>query len=356
MFDKDKSSWGSSSKKEKKEKPQRVNPKGQKSEVKKLFGGGNSFGGGSSFGKSSSFGSGSSFGKEMKEKPHKEKKSFGGSSGGSFSGGEKESLFKRLKWWHILLTVLGVLIVTVAIIAAVIFGKISNAIPNGNAGNNNGNYDTPITEGVVTSIGTYLSTSMQEYVLCEYNEYFSNSNIIEFQKPNNIRYEGKAYYVLVENGKLVYDGFSGEYTGEYTPEETKEALLSLLKTAFEYTDEQISLCDVHIYEPVSFTRVAISSATIAEDGSATIKYKAGAVDGEMSEEYELIATYIKTDNDFDFIYAELPEDENLRLVAEKLLATAKYEYYAQYGSWVNVLRFGDYSLYLTTSEQAESQP
>jgi len=61
----------------------------------------------------------------------------------------------------------------------------------------------------------------------------------------------------------------------------------------------------------------------------------------MSEEYTLTGTYTKEDNDFAFSYTNLPEDENLLRVAENLLGTAKYEYYAQYGSWVNELTFGD---------------
>jgi len=106
--------------------------------------------------------------------------------------------------------------------------------------------------------------------------------------------------------------------------------------------------DVHVYEPVSFTRVVISSVVLDSDSNVTIKYSAGAVDGEMSEEFTLVGTYEKSDNDFSFTYTELPEDENLRRVAETLLGSAKYDYYAQYGQWVNKLSFGDYALYLST--------
>lgn len=407
MSRKDSFEFGSSKNKAPKEKPKR-----EKSEGKKLFGDGGSFGGGSSFGKSSSFGGSSSFGKEKKEKPIKEKKEklsfgklnegksafgagsekkplFGGfkSEKGESFGSEKEkkSLFgkqkdssfgsgekkekRKLKWWQILLIIVGVLVIVVAIIAGVLIVQFKNYISGngdsgfvgdiiggiiGGGGGGSGDSDDvpPAIEGVISSTGTFIPTSSQEYILCEYSEYFSGEMMISLAKSGALRFGGKPYYVLIEDGKPVYT-FSGEYTKEYSPEETKEGLLSLMKSVVGYTDEQIALCDVHVYEPVSFTRVVISSVALDSDGDVTIKYSAGAVDGEMSEEYTLAGTYVKTENDFAFTYTELPEDENLLRVAETLLGSAKYDYYAQYGQWVNKLTFGDYALYLTEDDSAD---
>lgn len=377
MFNNDKSSWGGSGKKEK-----RVKSAPKKPEGKKLIGGGDSFGGSSSFGKDSdkkslfnkekkkkaSFGGGSSFGKESGakspfNKDKKEKNSIGKnadkkpifgrvgndkSAFGDDSGGEKVSFLKKLKWWHILLSVLGVAVIIVAIIAAVLIGKVNDIISGGIGG---GLGDAPITEGIVSSCGTFLPDGTPEYILCQYTEYFSSETIQLLQKPGDVRYDYKAYYLLfLENGEPYYQ-YSGEYTGEKTPEEIKAEILTELKERYKYTDESLLHCSVVLYEPVSFTRVVISSVAIADDGSASIKYKAGALDGEMSDEYELIGAYTKIDNDFTFSYTNLPEEENLLYVAENLLASAKYDYYSQYGAWVNELTFGDYSLYLATAEE-----
>lgn len=352
MFDKDKSSWGSSSKKEKKEKPQRI-----KSEGKKLFGG-KSFGGGSSFGKSSSFGSGSSFGKEKKErkeKPKKEKKSFGGNSGDSFGSGEKENFFKRLKWWHILLAiaVAGIMIATV--VAGAIWFKntgIGSAI-SGILGGDDDIDDEIEHVGTVTSIGTFTPKDTDEYILCEYTEYFSGEKTLVWNKASEVCFNYNPYYVLVsESGQAYYD-YAYEYTGEVSQEEVRQDLLVFIQEIFRLTDEQISHYDVRLYEPLSFTRVKISEATLTET-EVTIKYGAGAVDGEMSEEYILIGTYTKVENDFIFTYPTLPENEHLLRVAESLFTSAKYEYYVYYNQYVNKLTFGDYALYLTTP--AEETP
>lgn len=412
MSRKDSFEFGSSKEKKIKEKPKR-----EKLEGKKLFGDGGSFGSSSSFGKSSSFGS-SSFGNEKKEKPKKEKKektllskvkegrvSFGGDSDkkplfGKFGGEKSEPLgsgtdkkqnspflkfkenkssfsgaseninkkwFQRLKWWHILLVVLCVITITLAIIASVFIGKVNDALGDsditigdvigsiiGGQGDNITDETPPQPEGIVTSVGTFSPKTAQEYILCEYTEYFSGASMFVVQKSNEVRYDYKPYWVFIPHtGKPDYY-YSDEYTGEYTPEQIKEEVLAMMGSSAGYTPEEIALCDVHVYEPVSFTRVVISSVTIADDGTASIKYKAGAVGGEMSEEYELIGTYTKTDSDFAFTYTTLPEDEKLFLVAEKVLATAKYDCYTNAGIWENKLTFGDnYALILTASEQAE---
>jgi len=379
MSRKDSFEFGSSKNKAPKEKPKR-----EKSEGKKLFGDGGSFGGGSSFGKSSSFGGSSSFGKEKKEKPKKEKKEkisfgkakeskasfgtgsekkplFGGlkrekseSFGGekekkplfgkqkdsSFGSGEKKER-KKLQWWHILIATVALIAIIAIIVAGVILEQINGMISDEEI-------EPPVIEGTVVSVGTFVPNDTQEYILCEYTEYFSGKQTLVWKKASEILFDYKPYYVLVsESGKPYYD-YAYEYTSEITQEEAKQDLLSLIQRIFVYTDEEMLRFDVHVYEPVSFTRVVISSVVLDSDSNVTIKYSAGAVDGEMSEEFTLVGTYEKSDNDFSFTYTELPEDENLRRVAETLLGSAKYDYYAQYGQWVNKLSFGDYALYLST--------
>ena len=102
-----------------------------------------------------------------------------------------------------------------------------------------------------------------------------------------------------------------------------------------------------MYEPISFTRVKISEITVAEGGGVTLKYRAGAVGGALLEEYTLTGTATQSGNDFTFSYTNLPEEDFLRRAAEKVLLTARYKYYSQYGAWENTLTFGDaYTLYL----------
>nr|MBE6545073.1 hypothetical protein [Oscillospiraceae bacterium] len=310
MSRKDEYSFDAPSKKEKKERPQR-----EKKESKKLFGDG-SFLGGLSFKKSSFFGNESLFGKEKKEKPYNEESP------------------KRLKWWHILLIVLGSIIVVVGIVAAMLIGHINNALADDEI------VIPPVIDGTTTSIGTFSPDDAQKYILCEYTEYFSGDITLVLKNASEVLFDYKPYYILVSDDGRVYYTYAYEYTGESSPEQTKQDLLSKIKQMFNFNDEQISHYDVHIYEPVSFTRVKISEVTLT-DTEVTIKYATGALDGEMSEEYTLTGTYTKEDNDFAFSYTNLPEDENLLRVAENLLGTAKYEYYAQYGSWVNELTFGD---------------
>ena len=262
----------------------------------------------------------------------------------------------HLKWWHSVLIVVGVLVITLAISFGALIAGINDAMSDEyleNSGIGDGNEDgglddTPTIEGIVTSIGTFLPKSTQEYILCEYTEYFSGDSIKSLLKPNDVLHNYKAYYLLfLENGEPYYQ-YSGEYTGEKTPEGIKAEILAELKENFKYSDENLAQCDVHIYQPVSFTRVTISEVTLT-DTDVTVKYSAGAVDGEMSEEYTLTGTYTKADNDYTFTYTNLPEDENLLHVAENLLGTAKYQSYAQYGAWVNELTFGDgYKLTLVT--------
>lgn len=324
MSKKDEFEFDLPSRKEKKERPQR-----EEKESKTLFCEGSFLGG--LFKKSASFEDSSLDDEAFFDKEKK---------------GNNGNLFLRLKWWHILLIVLGAIIIVAGIIAAILIGKDSSDDIGGEG------EEIPDPEGIVSSIGTFLPNDTQEYILCKYTEYFYGEIMFVLQKANDVRYDGKEYYVLIEDGRPVYD-YSGEYTGEYTQEETKEGLLSLMKSLVGYTDEQIALCDVHIYQPLSFTRVTISEVTLTET-EVTVKYSAGAVDGEMSEEYTLTGTYTKTDNDFAFSYTNLPEDENLLRVAESLLGSAKYESYAQYGAWVNELTFGDnYKLTLISPTEEE---
>lgn len=316
MSRKDEFKFDAPSKKEKKERPQR-----EKKEGKKLFGDG-SFLGGLSF-KKSSFSGESFFGKEKKEKSD-----------------------KRLKRWHILLIVLGAIIIVVGIIAGILIGKVSDM---GSAGDNGGEVEEiPETEGIVSSVGTFLPNDTQEYILCEYTEYFSGETMVVLQKPSEVRYDYQSYWVVVDDGKPL-DYLSNTFNPENsTPEDFKQEIISIVLPQFGYTEEKIALCELHIYNPVSFTRVKISEVTLT-DTEVTVKYSAGAVDGEMSEEYTLTGTYAKAENDYTFTYTTLPEDENLLRVVEKLLGVATYEYYAQYGSWVNELTFGDsYKLTLTS--------
>ena len=260
----------------------------------------------------------------------------------------------KLKWWHILLIALGVALIIGGIVTAVVLGR-GNDSATGDGGDpvNPEDYEEtpPETEGTITATGTYVSTDTEGYILCEYTELFSGEKVILLQKVSDVRYDYKAHYVFVsDTGELDY-GYSGEYTGEYTPEEIKQDLFSLLKSVLGYTDETLAKSDMVVYEPVSFTKVKISEVTLAEDNTVTLKYSAGAIDGEMSEEYTLEGTYVKTENDFAFTFTNPPEDELLLDVAGNVLKTAKYKYYAQYGRWVNALTFGDtYTLYMQAEQ------
>ncbi len=317
MSKKDEFDFDIPDKKEKKEKPQR-----EEKESKPLFGEGSFLSG--LFKKTPSFDDEFSFEKEKKDK------------------GEKSP--KRLKWWHILLIVLGSIIIIAGIIAGILIGKINDMASGGEGG---GEEEIPETEGTVSSVGTFLPNDMQEYILCEYTEYFSGETMIVLQKPNDVRYDYKRYWVFItEDGQPDYH-YSDEFPENDTPEQVKKDLFDVLQV-FGYTEEKLALCDMHVYEPVSFTRVTISEVTLTET-EVTVKYSAGTVDGEMSEEYTLTGTYTKEGNDYTFTYTNLPEDANLLRVAENLLGNASYESYAQYGAWVNELTFGDnYKLTLVT--------
>ncbi len=308
---------------DKKEKPQR-----EKKESKPLFGEDSFLGG--LFKKSASFEDSSLDDEAFFDKEKK---------------GNNGNLFNRLKWWHILLIILGAIIIVVGIIAGVIIGQINDKVPGGIGGIIGGDEGgeeekIPEPEGIVSSVGTFLPKDTQEYILCEYTEYFSGEKTYIVQKESDMRYGYNGYFVFISyTGEPLYN-YSGAYTDEYTPEQIKADMLEFMSGAAGYTPEKIALCDVNVYNPVSFTRVTISEVTLTET-EVTVKYSAGAVDGEMSEEYTLTGTYTKTDNDFAFSYTNLPEDENLLRVAESLLGSAKYESYVQYGAWVNELTFGD---------------
>lgn len=353
-------------KKEKKEKPQR-----EKKESKPLFGEGSSLGG--LFKNSSSNDFEFSIGEDKKEKLREKKDGKPLFGEGSFLGGlfkksssdfglsfdkeEKENSNnrspKRLKWWHILLIVLGAVIIVVGIVVGIILGQINENIPGGIGGivggGEGGDYEEEIPEpdGVVSSVGSFLPNGAQEYILCEYTEYFSGETMVVLQKPGELRYDYNPYWIVVDNGKPL-DYLSNKYSGNSTPEEFKEEIISIVLPQFGYTEETIALCELHIYNPVSFTRVTISEVTLTET-DVTVKYSAGAVDGEMTEEYTLTGNYTKENNDFSFAYTTLPEDANLLRVAENLLGSAKYESYVMYNSWINELTFGDgYKLTLVT--------
>lgn len=327
MSKKDEFDFDIPDKKEKKERPQR-----EEKERKPLFGEGSFLGG--LFKKSSSFEDSSLDDEAFFDKEKK------GSNG---------NLFKRLKWWHILLIVLGAIIIVVGITVGIFIGKINDMDSNiGSEGEEN-----PEPEGIVSSIGTFLPNNTQEYILCEYTEYFSGETTLVWNHESEILFNYKPYLVLVSSAGQPYYNYTYEYTGELSPEEAKQDVLSLIQRIFAYSDEEMSHFDVHLYHPVSFSRVTISEVTLTET-EVTVKYSAGAVDGEMSEEYTLTGTYTKVENDFTFTYTNLPEDENLLRIAENLLGRAKYEYYAMYGSWVNELTFGDnYKLTLISPTEEE---
>ena len=256
---------------------------------------------------------------------------------------------KKIKWWHILLIVLGVLVIAAGIAVAIIFGRFQDKIEDFKESVGG---DAPIIGGNVESTGIYATKDNDEYVLCEYTELSANEKVVLLQKANEVRFDGKAYYVFVSaDGTLNYQ-FSGEYTGKYTPEQVKADLFSLLKSVLGYTDEKLEGCDVLVFDPVSFTKVKLSSVEVLDDGDAAIKFSAGAIDGELSEECTLNGSYTKTENEFSFTFNELPEDEVLKGVAEKLLTKATYKSYIMYGEWQNTLTFGDsYTLYLEAEQK-----
>lgn len=314
MSRKDEFEFDLPSRKEKKERPQR-----EEKESKPLFGEGSFLGG--LFKKSASFEDSSLDDEAFFDKE---------------KNGDNGKIFKRLKWWHILIATLGIVIVIAAIVASILIGSKNN-----NDSNNGENVDdTPIIEGEITSIGTFLFDEALEYILCEYTEYFSGKNMTIVHESSDIPYDYQPYWVFVNEIGQHSKTYKGKLSDSSNPEEIKEQVMAMMSNAAGYTPEKIALCDVHVYNPVSFTRVTISEVTLTET-EVTVKYSAGAVDGEMSEEYTLTGTYTKADNDYTFTYTNLPEDENLLRVAESLLGSAKYESYAQYGAWVNELTFGD---------------
>ena len=337
MFNKDNKFKLNTSKPEKKAKKEKAEkaPK-EKKEGGKLFGG-------RSFGKES--------GGKLSDTPKKEKKSLSFSfkkkekegkisnnfskGGGKLSEGGSKCSFKDrfpwLKWWHIVIAA----VVLVAIIVGIVFAIIYNGMKPSSTPDPD--YQP---EGTVTTVGTFLPSGTQDYILCEYKEYFSGKTSATLKNVRDVKYNYKSYYILVYDGREI-EQYSGEFTGNYTHEETKASLLSLMKNAVGYTDEQIARCDVRIYEPVTFTKVKLSSVTLTSDNKVTVKYQAGAVDGELSAEYTLNGTYTSADNNYTFTYSNLPEDAYLRHVAEKVLTSAKYNYYDRDGSWENALTFNN---------------
>lgn len=316
---------------DKKERPQR-----EEKERKPFFGEGSFLSG--LFKKTSSFDDEFEFEKEKREK------------------GEKTS--KHLKWWHILLIVLGSILIVAGIVVGILIGIVNENVPGGIGsiieGGDGGEFeDIPEPDGEVSSVGTFLPNDTQEYILCEYNEYYSGKTTAILQKSSNMQYSYNAYYQLISPKGVVQDRYSGEYTGEKTPEELKSEIYNDVKANYGVDDEYMATCTFVLYQPVGFSRVTISEVTLTET-NVTVKYSAGAVDGEMSEEYTLTGTYTKEGNDFSFTYTTLPEDENLLRVAVNLLGSARYESYAQYGAWVNELTFGDnYKLTLISSTEEE---
>ena len=339
MFNKDNKYKLNTSKPEKKAKKEKAEkaPK-EKKEGGKLFGG-RSFGkesGGKLSGAPKKEKKSLSFGFKKKEKEGKISNDFSKVGGKLSEGGSKRSFkehFTWVKWWHIVIAAVVLVLIIVGIVFAILMGRINNI--------QGGNEDIPEPEGVIATIGTFIPTSTQDKILCEYTEYFSGEKVVILQSESDIRYNGKSYYVFVaENGECNYD-YSGEYTGEKTPEAIKTELLNEIKTRYNYSDENIARCKVLVYQAVSFTKVKLSSATLTSDNKVTMKYQAGAIDGELSAEYTLNGTYTKNENNYTFNYTNLPEDAALRRVAENVLKSAKYDYYDAYGSWMNTLTFGD---------------
>ncbi len=261
---------------------------------------------------------------------------------------------KKLTWWQILIVILAAVLVISGIATAIILGTINGGdnpdgeddpgaetTPGDGPTEGSGNEDdTPIIDGEITDEGQFKTDEVVEYLLCEYTELLSGNSVVTAKKEEDLPYGNKAYYVFIQaSGEPNYD-HSGEHTGQFTPERIKEILFNRMKNYYGYTDESLESCDVHVYEPVKFTRVRVSDISL-EDGNVTVKYSAGAADGELSEEYTLNGTYTLTGITYTFSYSNMPENEHLLRVAEKLLSTAKYEYYAEYGTYVNTVTFGD---------------
>ena len=243
---------------------------------------------------------------------------------------------RKIKWWHILLMVLGVLIIAAGIMAAIIWGNIKDMVSGLESMD-----DGPGVSGSKVDVGTYLPKDDEPYILSEYTNLMTGEKTVFLQKENELRFDCKAYYVFISaDGEFIYQ-FSNEYNSKYTPQQIKDALFARLKNYFGYTDEKLVGCDVAVFDPVSFTKVKLSSVTVTDDGKATVKYSAGALDGELSEEYELNGTYTKTETAFTFAYSQLPENELLRGVAEKLLISAKKDSYVMGNGWENTLVFAD---------------
>ena len=317
MFNKDnKFKLNTGSKPEKKLKKEKA-PKEKKEGGKLSFGG--------SFGKTS--------GGKLSDTTKKEKKSlsFGSSNGGKF-GSKIKDRFPWLKWWHIVIAA----VVLVAIIVGIVLAITTS---NKNKIDVDDLPPQPETEGIITTVGTFNST--EEYILCEYREYFSGKTVVVAQNESDMRHGYKPYWVFITQDGQPSSTYCKTLPDGMTPEQIKSEVLNMMSNAAGYTPEIIAKCDVHVYQPVSFTKVKLSSVTLTSDNNVTVKYQAGAVDGELSAEYTLNGTYTKNENNFTFNYTNLPEDADLRYIAENVLKSAKYDYYDSYGSWMNTLTFGD---------------
>lgn len=339
MFNKDNKYKLNTSKPEKKAKKEKA-PK-EKSESGKLFGG-KGFGkesGGKLSGAQKKERKGISFDfLKRKEKGSKISNDFSKGGGKLSGGGSKVSLKERfswVKWWHIVIAAVVLVIIIVGIIIVIAL-----------SGGGNGSIDVddlpppPETEGTITTVGTFTPNITEEFILCEYKEYFSGKTVLIAKNESEVLHNYQAYWLFIEeNG---YPSVHHNTIPEnMTPEQIKTAVLNMMGNSAGYTPEIIAKCDVHVYQPVSFTKVKLSSATLTSDNKVTAKYQAGAVDGELSAEYTLNGTYTQNENNFTFNYTNLPEDASLRNAANKLLASAKYESYIMYGSWVNSLTFCD---------------
>ena len=257
----------------------------------------------------------------------------------------KEGKVKKFKaksklklWQKILIIVIAVLIV-LGVVGAIIFNDLRNRLLGG---------EIPEPDGVETHIGTFTETVTREYVLSEYTEHFSGDQVWFFQKGINVRFNGKSfYYVISENGVDHYE-LGGEYTGDVTPEALKQQVLDDIQDRYGYTDENIVKCQVPVMIANRFTQVKINKLVVTEN-SVSLTYQA-AIRGEaLSDEYTLTGTYANEDGVFAFTFTNLPTDEVLKNVAEKVLSSAKYTSISEYGSWVNKFTFAnEYVLTLVT--------
>lgn len=283
----------------------------------------------------------------------------------------KGLMSKKLTWWQILIAILVAVLIIGGIATAIILGTINddddnigdNGDPgvetppdNGTTEDGGDDVEIIVPSGTVTDTGKFETNDESLYILCEYTEYFSGNAYVVLRKEADVRFNYKPYYVFVSESGILQYKFSGEYTGTTDDDAQllKTNLLDEVQQRYQYSDENIARCTVHIYQPVKFTKVKVSDILL-EDGNATIKYSAGAVGGELSEEYTLTGTYTLTDNVYTFSYTNMPTDEHLLRVADKLLSTAKYRSYVEYEQYVNTVTFGDFLVFKRIEGTAEGE-